>query len=81
MEGGVSVALPALAKDGDPNSSIDRSVEAPGRRGVSATVMAGALASIGMRPVETSARSHTSTPGISSGVPVPLRFVMSASPT
>jgi len=28
MEGGVSVALPALAKDGDPNSSIDRSVEA-----------------------------------------------------
>ncbi len=34
-----------------------------------------------MSPVETSTRSQTSTPGMSSGVPVPLRFVMSASPT
>jgi len=81
IDGGVSVALPAFANGGDPNSSNERSVAAPGRRGVSVTAIAGASTSIGIRPVETSTRSQTSMPGISSGVPVPLRFVMSASPT
>src|SRR3954470_1736571 len=80
-DGGVVVALPALANAGDPNSSSVRNSDVFGPRGSSVTSIAGALMSIGIMPVVTSTRSQTSTPGISSGVPVPLRFVMSASPT
>ena len=80
MLGGTVVALPAFNSGGDPNSSIARISDAAGRSGVSATDIPGAPASIGIIPVATSIRSQTSTPGISSGVPVPLRLVMSASP-
>ena len=80
MVGGTVVALPALNSGGDPNSSIARISDAAGRSGVSATDIPVAPASIGIIPVATSIRSQTSTPGISSGVPVPLRLVMSASP-
>ena len=81
MVGGVSVALPALRNDGDPNSWNARVVVAAGPSGIRVTAIAGEFASIGIRPVATSTRCQTSTPGISSGVPVPLKLVMSASPT
>ena len=81
IAGGDAVALPAFNAGGEPMNSIVRIHDAAGRRGTSDTAMPGALTSIGIRPVATSTRSHCSTPGISSGAPVPLGLVMSASPT
>ena len=81
MAGGESVSLPAASAGGVPRNSIARIHDAAGCRGISVTAMPGALTSIGIRPVATSTRSHWSTPGISSGAPLPIGSVMSASPT
>ena len=71
----------ALSEGGDPMNEIERSQSVAGARGSSAIARPGALRSIGIKPVETSARSHVSTPGRSSGVPLPLGSVTSTSPS
>jgi hypothetical protein len=81
IAGGESDALPAFSSGGDPRNSIVRIQLELGGRGASATAIPGALTSIGISPVATSTRSHWLTPGISSGTPVPVGLVMSASPT
>ena len=74
-------ARSAFNSRGDPRNSIERTDDRPGLRGTSETASPGALTSIGINPVATSTRSHCLTPGMSSGTPVPVGLVMSASPT
>ena len=75
------MTLPPVKAPGAPMSSSDRVHVESGRLGIIVTAIPGALTSIGIRPVAISTESQTSVGGISSGVPAPLRLVMSASPT
>ncbi len=81
IAGGFALLLPAFITGTDPVSSSARDHASAGRRGVSVTAMPGADTSIGINPVATSTCCHTSTPGISSGRPVVVGSVTSASPT
>src|SRR3954451_1031499 len=81
MAGAAASCVDALNAGADPVTSIVRvQAVAGGWRGSSVTDMPGDPTSIGIRPVATDACSQTSMPGISSGTPVIVGFVMSTSP-
>src|SRR5450759_2604549 len=74
IAGGDAVELPAFSAGGDPRNWNVRIHAAAGCRGTRDTAMPGAFTSIGMSPVATSTFSHWSTPGMSSGAPVPVSY-------
>ena len=80
IAGGLLTVRPACSPGGAKKPSTLRVQLAAGRRGVSETASPGALTSTGIRPVWTSTRSHSWTPGMNSGVPLPDGSVTLMSP-
>ncbi len=81
IDGRRPVSPAALRPGDDPVAETTLNQSLPDPRGVRVIARPGALRSIGINPVATSTRSHMSTPGSSSGVPVPFGSVMSTSPS
>ena len=81
MVGGDGTVRPAWSSGGPATPSIWRIHVREGRRGARFNTMPGAFTSTPMMPVFTSTRSHSSTPGSASGVPLPSGSLILMSPT